>query len=471
MVFPEVQHVCAMDTFGNTEWIRSIGAQSLLSNESSMTTDQFGNVYLLMTFYTDLHLPDTLLTTDNGNCMVTKFDSEGNRVWTEQFEGSAIPRSVWCNGKLSFAIAYYDEIEFSGSTYISDGESDFLLVWISSDGEVDQVKEIKGAGQSTVYDLSCIGQNTLVQGKFDQLLDFSGNVIGTLGETLFRSYQLFLDVDGDLVWNVVSSLHDVGTNVIQERAIQIDDRIVTVGQFGPSQVSFGGEMILNSGGVDGFMFNQNISDGSSNWLKQFGSDGNDYLMSIHRMDDNCLVSGKYSSSLINFEGGQVLNEYETVSQPLLFIVDTSGKFVCKKTIDDSPNQGGIAEITLHNSLIYAGIDFESDRLLDEVTTVISGQRNLAVWRTCLECDTLIGIEEQPNEALIEFYPNPTTGEVSIDLPNGVSATSLGVYDMLGKQVMELAYRPTVNVSGLPKGNYIIAVPTEERTYRQLLVVE
>jgi len=43
--------------------------------------------------------------------------------------------------------------------------------------------------------------------------------------------------------------------------------------------------------------------------------------------------------------------------------------------------------------------------------------------------------------------------------------------MLGKEVMELAYQPAVSVSGLPNGNYIIAVLTEENTYRQLLVVE
>lgn len=87
------------------------------------------------------------------------------------------------------------------------------------------------------------------------------------------------------------------------------------------------------------------------------------------------------------------------------------------------------------------------------------------------CDTGVGISEQPIAASIEIYPNPTIGEIYVKLPKGVSATQLQLYDMLGKKVIELAYRPTVTIAALRPGNYIIAVLTEEYTYRQLLVVE
>ena len=87
------------------------------------------------------------------------------------------------------------------------------------------------------------------------------------------------------------------------------------------------------------------------------------------------------------------------------------------------------------------------------------------------CDTLIGINEQPIEPSIEIYPNPTTGEVRFKLHSGVSATGVEVYDMLGNKVMEMSFVNTMDVSRLPSGSYIIAVNTEEITYRQLLVVE
>lgn len=87
------------------------------------------------------------------------------------------------------------------------------------------------------------------------------------------------------------------------------------------------------------------------------------------------------------------------------------------------------------------------------------------------CDTGVGIAEHSKEGVVEIYPNPTTGEVHLKLPNGVLSKGIELYDMLGKRVMGLPYQPTIDVSGLPKGNYIIAMHTEERTYRQLLVVE
>lgn len=128
---------------------------------------------------------------------------------------------------------------------------------------------------------------------------------------------------------------------------------------------------------------------------------------------------------------------------------------------ESPNSQGVAcslqdsVIQLLNSGIYGLPAF-----IDSYDYTISGV-----------CDTGVGINEQTNSQAIDVYPNPTSGELRLVLPTTVKATNVVVYDMLGNQAVEMAYQPMVDVSALPKGNYIIAVLTEENTYRQLLVVE
>lgn len=128
----------------------------------------------------------------------------------------------------------------------------------------------------------------------------------------------------------------------------------------------------------------------------------------------------------------------------------------------NPNLLGAASNVVAN--VYT---MQTDALVYGLPTLMAGYDYTATG----VCDTGVGLNEHHLEASIEIYPNPTTGEVRFKLPNGVSATGIELYDMLGKRVMEFAYRPTIDVSGLKKGSYVVAVLTEEYTYRQLLVVE
>ncbi|MGB0916153.1 MAG: T9SS type A sorting domain-containing protein [Flavobacteriales bacterium] len=421
LIFPKVQYLVAMDTLGATEWMLSIGCQSFLGNETSMISDEVGNTYLFMSFPSNLYLPDTILTTDNGNCMVTKFDPNGTRVWTKQMEGLGIPRSVWCNGKLVFALGYESQIEFSGSNYASDGEFDFLIVWMNADGEVEQVKEIKGIGESTVYDISCIGQNLLVQGRFNQELEYSGTSLGTSGESQYRSYQLFLNPQGSLLWNTQSTFH-IGGGWLQESAARVGNQIISVGRHGTEGIAFGNLTIPHFGGGDGYICGQNLGDGSFNWLRGFGSDGSEYLLKVTEYGNNLAISGQSASAQVFFDGGQFENQFPGVRQPILFAVDTTGKFVCKKEIESDSELGSISEFITSGSAIYAGINYGAVRPLDDFNTALVGQRNLGVWKTCLPCDTSVGIKETTAQTTsLAVYPNPLTAQAQLNYraPQGI----------------------------------------------------
>ena len=71
----------------------------------------------------------------------------------------------------------------------------------------------------------------------------------------------------------------------------------------------------------------------------------------------------------------------------------------------------------------------------------------------------IGVDEQLVEQDIRIYPNPAASTIHID---GVSnGTSIAVYDIIGRQVMQEAFRDELSVSHLSNGLYLLNITTAE----------
>ena len=434
MIFPKVQYLVAMDTSGITDWIVSIGCELFLTNETCMANDELGNSYLCMNFPGDLYLPDTSLSVANGNCMISKFDQNGSRVWTNQYQGSGIPRAVWCNGKLVFALGYQGQIEVEGTNYTSDGEFDFLIIWMNSDGEVEQLKEVKGVGEATVYDMSCLEQNLFLQGRFNRTFSYDGNFLGTASETQYRSYQVFTDTQGNQLWNTQSTFH-VGGGWHQDASVRLGNQIISVGRNGAEGIMFDNLSIPHFGGGDGYICGQNLSNGSFNWLKGFGADGGEYLVDVEVYEENLIITGHTASEEVPFEGGFFENQFEGVRQPVLFMIDSTGKFICKKEVESDSEMTSFPELAVLGSSIYAGVGYQSVRPLDDFSTTLVGQRNLGVWKTCLPCDTLTSITEsdQAQQFALNIYPNPfsTQTQLTYRTLQG-TRPMLQLTDMLGR---------------------------------------
>ena len=164
------------------------------------------------------------------------------------------------------------------------------------------------------------------------------------------------------------------------------------------------------------------------------------------------------------------NQFEGVRQPILFITDTAGKFVCSKQIEADSEMGGLSEFAIYGSAIYAGISYESVRPLDDLSTTLVGQRNLGVWKTCLPCDTGVGIEEATHSELA-IYPNPTRNLLNINLSSNQKVTAIGMLDMLGRAVLQQPIATQVDISHLPPGNYVLMVQTEKGVLRKRVVIE
>ncbi len=83
----------------------------------------------------------------------------------------------------------------------------------------------------------------------------------------------------------------------------------------------------------------------------------------------------------------------------------------------------------------------------------------------------LGMDEISN-LKFEMFPNPTSDYLNIQLPNNIITASVGIYDMVGKQVLLTEidkYNHNLNVSELSKGVYIVRLITQGKTGLRKLI--
>jgi hypothetical protein len=90
----------------------------------------------------------------------------------------------------------------------------------------------------------------------------------------------------------------------------------------------------------------------------------------------------------------------------------------------------------------------------------------------VEAACLTGVEENTAKGVITLFPNPVTSFITINVSGGQPIEQVIICNHLGQKV--LVAKPvnnTVDVSKLTPGIYILEVITENRTFREILLVE
>ncbi|TDI71093.1 MAG: T9SS type A sorting domain-containing protein [Bacteroidetes bacterium] len=74
--------------------------------------------------------------------------------------------------------------------------------------------------------------------------------------------------------------------------------------------------------------------------------------------------------------------------------------------------------------------------------------------------SILGINDNALSQIL-LFPNPTTGIINIQAPNGLEIKSAVLYDVLGKAVTSPIVNNQINISQLSKGIYILNLETSE----------
>jgi len=160
--------------------------------------------------------------------------------------------------------------------------------------------------------------------------------------------------------------------------------------------------------------------------------------------------------------------------------------------------GGIINIWSNNSLTslnglenvdglsIAGLEIKSNSLLSSCNIqsicdyLVAPNGTIDIHDNAPGCNSQAEVEaaclnsvgENANTGELTFFPNPATSFITINTKEGILIEEAIIYNHLGQKVlMALPVNNTVDVSTLKPGMYILEVVTENRTIREILLVE
>ncbi|MCU0468417.1 MAG: thiol protease/hemagglutinin PrtT [Arcicella sp.] len=110
----------------------------------------------------------------------------------------------------------------------------------------------------------------------------------------------------------------------------------------------------------------------------------------------------------------------------------------------------------------------------------SGSGSYSVKVTLLGCSSVSDLfvitgTEELFERLVNVYPNPSRGEITIDVPFS-KETQFAIYDLLGNDVFKTVIRDgrdnkkTLNLSALPTGTYILRIESEGKVLNRKISI-
>ena len=131
------------------------------------------------------------------------------------------------------------------------------------------------------------------------------------------------------------------------------------------------------------------------------------------------------------------------------------------TIDPADNTMYISGNLLEESFVYT-VNLSTGH------ATLLGTSNLAEYGGFSMPGNPLGVAQQTQES-IALYPNPTTGNVVLSTPQGMDIQEVRLYDSTGKNMDIHTDFPTIDLSAMAPGIYLMQVVTENGTITKKIV--
>lgn len=258
---------------GVHHWSQRFGGAQSQTAVKTMA-DPGGNVVTTGYFYGTIDFGGGALSTTNTGLakdqFVVKQDGAGNHVWSRQFAATTYltPSSlaVDCDGSVYLAGWFDGTANFGGAPLVGTGGNEIYLVKLDASGNHVWSRRFGDSQYQWVWHMVVDSQgNVIITGGNDSTVDFGGGPLTAVGGE--DGYVAKFDTNGNHVWSRV--IGSTGDDFLQGVGVDGQDRVLVTGHF-ESSVDFGGTILSNVSGYDGFVAVYGAT-GNLEWVRQFNS--------------------------------------------------------------------------------------------------------------------------------------------------------------------------------------------------------
>lgn len=407
-----------LDSLGNYLWARNFGqadqSGSMAMQLSSSAVDVFGNVYLSGAFIdTAFFRSDTLIKKDGG-LFVVKFDQNGDEQWVRQCGGRGNNNrafdiegdedgGIYVTGTISgesyFGMDTLDVSPNESISFISKMSDDGNFMWTRFGGSITSNPPVNTGNGAHGIGVAVADEGWVYNtGFYTDTVMFSGQLLNpTCGNNNCKNFYLAAyDKDGNFKWiRQANATNNLGS-VGYDMVIDPNGHVFVAGGF-IGDIAFGGQS-TSFDNWDNFIAKFD-STGTCRWLLNGGGDYRNFRMDAHCPDSNIVVGTSYKGPAGNlgFSGLPTADSYDCA------VLEFGSDFNCMVIASD--------------------------------------------------------VKEQTLLPAVSIYPNPTSGQLFVEMPDTYNTNGqLVLMDMFGRvqQSMDAACAVCeMDVNSLPNGVYFV----------------
>ncbi len=426
--------VAKMDSQGNWLWCTSAGGTSFTDegNDIDVTAD---NCIMITGVFegTAFFGQDSLVSSGYGDIFVSKLDSDGNWLWSEEIGSSGwdIGNSISIDSTNNVYIAgsFSDTILISTDTLLCAGSTDILVARLNSLRDWNLVKKAGGSGADAGIDIKLAENNrVLLCGMFTGNAVLGSDTLTSDGYT--DGFVAEMNDSGDFIW-----VNGFGGNNFDEayQIIPSDSGAVVSGHF--TDIAFFDSLqVTGNGNRDLYIASINDS-GNWNWVAHGGSSEWDSATDIFLGSNGDIYATGYFDG-VAVMGNDNLNGFGG-RDVFVLKLDSSGNWQWVEEAGSIGWDRGTAMYISDDGNIFIAGGFSSTAVFGNLSVTSNGNRDCFVGKI-REGVTDSGQNEISRVTSMSLYPNPFNPRtnISFDLSEK-SIVEVDVYNVKGQHVKSI----------------------------------